>query len=189
RGCCTLPYHPAAAQATIQWLSAVSKEGWNYVGNKGEVGQLRTASGNKTSQILPPRHAKVLLPSGEMTSDNNVALSSSSRDLDDQIRELALRLMNEKRAQRKEKEKLKVPAICWSDWYWDLTIRFTSRTGTLDLMPQNRIAPLEKLPFVPFERTGYTAETSKHASSLTFSNPVDSTLSSSSRFSVPQVVS
>ena len=45
-------------------LKYSSKDGWYYV-------KLRTASGQKTDQILGPRHAKVLLSSGEMTSDDN----------------------------------------------------------------------------------------------------------------------
>jgi len=55
-----------------------------YNGDQGlelrrKVGKLRTARGQKTSQILGPRHAKVLLASGETTSDDNdLAMASSS---------------------------------------------------------------------------------------------------------------
>ena len=52
-------------------LKYSSKDGWNYVNAKGEMGKMRTASGQKTGQILGPRHAKVLLSSGKMTSDDN----------------------------------------------------------------------------------------------------------------------
>jgi len=52
------------------------------------VGSLRTAHRQKTSQVLGPCHAKVLLGSGEMTSDDNdlaMALSSCPKDLGDRI--------------------------------------------------------------------------------------------------------
>ena len=45
-----------------------SKEGWTCVDDKGEIGQLCTARDKKTSRVLGPCHAKVLLASGEMTS-------------------------------------------------------------------------------------------------------------------------
>ena len=119
-------------------LKYSSKEGWNYVDDKGKLGKLRTARGQKTSQILGPRHAKMLLASGEMTSNDNdlaMALSSGSKDLDDRIQELAARVMYEARkdpesvvvqdpwlsqldrspkrkTKRKEQEKPKAPAIC-----------------------------------------------------------------------------
>jgi len=93
------PYRRAAAQASVRWLNSRAKK--NYVDDKGEVGKLRTARGNKTSQILGPRHAKTLLGSGEMTSDDDndlaMALSSGSKNLDDRIRELAARVMDEAR--------------------------------------------------------------------------------------------
>ncbi len=69
-------------------LKFSSKEGWNYADNTGEVGKLRTTRSKKTSQILGLRPAKVLLASGEVTSDDNglaMALSSGSKDLDDRI--------------------------------------------------------------------------------------------------------
>ena len=64
------------------------------------MGKLRTARGKKTGQILSLRHARVLLTSGEMTSDDNdlaMALSSGSNDLDDRIEELAARVLDEAR--------------------------------------------------------------------------------------------
>jgi hypothetical protein len=91
-------YCPAAAQAGAQWLNSRAKKN-DYV-DKEEVGKPRTARG-KTSQILGPRHAKVLLASGEVTSDDDkdlaMALSSGSKNLDDRIWELAARLMDEAR--------------------------------------------------------------------------------------------
>jgi len=123
-------------------LKFSSKGGWNYVDSKGNVCKLCTAHGQKTSQILGPRHANVLLASGEMTSDDNdlaMTLSSGSKDLDDRIQELAARVMDEarkdpesvtdqdlwlsqlvwspkKETKRKEQEKPKAPAICWPKW-------------------------------------------------------------------------
>jgi DNA polymerase gamma 1 len=144
------------------------KEGWNYVDDKGKVGKLRTARGQKTNQILGPRHAKVLLASGAMTFDDNdlaMALSSGSKDLDDRIQELAARVMEEarkdlesvinqdpwfaqidwsskKKTKRKEWDWPKAPAIC-SPKYWNLT---RPKKGLpprmIDLTPQNRIKPL-----------------------------------------------
>lgn len=71
----SFPYRPAAAQASVQWLNSRAKK--NHVDDKGEVGKLRTARGKKTSQILGPRHAKALLASGEMASedDNDLAMA------------------------------------------------------------------------------------------------------------------
>jgi DNA polymerase gamma 1 len=129
-------------------LKYSSREGWHYVDDKGNVGKLRTARGQKTSQTLgPARNAKVLLASGEMTTNDNdlaMAFSSGSKHLDDQIQELAARVMGEarkdpesvvfqdpwfsqpdwspkKKTKRKEQEKPKAPAICWPKRYWDST--------------------------------------------------------------------
>ena len=55
------------------------KEGWKYVDDKGEVDKLRAGCGRKTSQILGPRHAKALLASGEMISDDNEATALLSQ--------------------------------------------------------------------------------------------------------------
>ena len=121
------------------------------------MGKLPTARGQKTGQILGPRHGKVLLASGEMTSADNdlaMALSSGSKDLDDRIQELAARVMDEGRKdpesvmvqdpwfsqldwrpkKRKDEEKPKAPAICWPKWYWDLTRpKRGSPPGTIEL--------------------------------------------------------
>ncbi|KAF8347323.1 DNA polymerase family A-domain-containing protein [Amanita rubescens] len=156
----------------------------------------------KTSQILGPRHAKLLLASGEMTSDDNdlaMALSSGSKDMDDRIQKLAARVMDEarkdpesvvvqdpwfsqldwspkKKTKRKEQEEPKVPAVCRPKWYWDLTKPKKSLPpGTIDLTPRNRIAPL-LFKLATRRVPSSVSETSKHGSPLTFSNPADSTL-------------
>ncbi|KAF8327638.1 hypothetical protein F5887DRAFT_1190097 [Amanita rubescens] len=158
--------------------------------------KLRTARGQKT---LGPRHAKLLLASGEMTSDDNdlaIALSSGSKDLDDRIQELAARVMDEA---RKDPES----AVVQDPWFSQLDWSPKKKTKRKDQEkpkapavydrshPTKPNAPLlfklawRGLPFVSFERArdtvGYTAfplsvsETSKHGSSLTFSNPANST--------------
>ena len=99
-------------------LKYSSKDGWNYVNDKGETGKLRTACGQKTGQILGPRHGKVLLASGEMTSADNdlaMALSSGSKDLDDRIQELAARVMDEA---RKDPESVMIQDPWFSQLDW-----------------------------------------------------------------------
>ncbi|KAF8346232.1 hypothetical protein F5887DRAFT_1158536 [Amanita rubescens] len=175
---------------------------------EGNVGKLRTVRGQKTSQILGPRHAKLLLASGEMTSDDNdlaMALSSGSKDQDDRIQELAARVMDEKgsrirhrsrsvvlstRLESKEKVKTERAGEAESARRLSAEIvlgldetqkRFTSR--------YNRSHPNCATPVrVGVERfhsrehgwiyrvPSSVSETSKHGSSLTFSNPADLTL-------------
>jgi DNA polymerase gamma 1 len=118
-------------------LKYSSKEGWNYVNDKGEVHKLRAARGEKTGQILGPRHGKVLLASGEMTSDDNdlvIALSSGSKDLDDRIQELAARVVDEA---RKDPESVMVQDPWFSQLDWRPKKRksrkrppFVGRNGT-----------------------------------------------------------
>ncbi|KAF8328293.1 DNA polymerase family A-domain-containing protein [Amanita rubescens] len=165
-----------------------------FSSKEGNVGKLRTTRGQKTSQILGPRHAKLLLASGEMSSNDNdlaTALSSGSKDLDDRIQELAARVMDEARKDPESViEEPKAPAVCWPKWYWDLTKPKKSLPpGTIDLTPRNRIAPLlfklawRGYPLFHSREHGWiyrvpssVSETSKHGSPLTFSNPADWTL-------------
>ena len=115
-------------------LKYSSREGWNYVNDKVK---LRAARGEKTGQILGPRHGKVLLVSGEMTSDDNdlvIALSSGSKDLDDRIQELAARVVDEA---RKDPESVMVQDPWFSQLDWRPKKRksrkrppFVGRNGT-----------------------------------------------------------
>ena len=94
------------------------KEGWNYIDDQGEVGKLRTTGSQKTGQVLGPRHAKVLLALGEMTSEDSdlaMALSSGSKDLDDGMQELAARVMDEA---RKDPESVIVQEPWFSQLNW-----------------------------------------------------------------------
>ncbi|KAF8328759.1 hypothetical protein F5887DRAFT_1186091 [Amanita rubescens] len=95
-----------------------------------------------------------------------------------------------KKTKQKEQEKLKAPAICWLKWYWDLTKpKKGLPPGTIDLAPRNRVASLlfelawRGYPLFHSRKHGCiyrvpssVSETSKHGSSLTFSNPADLTL-------------
>ncbi|KAF8328298.1 DNA polymerase family A-domain-containing protein [Amanita rubescens] len=154
----------------------------------------------KTSQILGPLHAKLLLASGEMSSNDNdlaTALSSGSKDLDDRIQKLAARVMDEarkdsesvvvqdpwfsqldwspkKKTKRKEQEEPKSPTF---------TSRYDRSHPTKPNVPLLFKLAWRGYPLFHSREHGWIyrvpssiSETSKHGSSLTFSNPADWTL-------------
>lgn len=165
----SLPYRLAAAQVSVQ-LSG--KEGWNYVDYKREVDKLHTARGQKTSQILGPRRANVLLALRK-DPESVIVQDPWFSQLD---------WSPKRETKRKDRETPK--------WHWNLTRpKKGLPPGAIDLTARNRIAPfLFRLAwggYPLFHSREYgciyrvpssVSETSKHGSSLTFSNFADSTL-------------
>ncbi|KAK2462616.1 hypothetical protein APHAL10511_005349 [Amanita phalloides] len=149
-------------------LTYSSTHGWHYRDHKGEIGQLRTSRGQKTVQVLGPRHAKVLLASGEMTAEETelaLCLATRGQNAEEAVRRLARRVADEAKKdprvvtedpwyaqldwrskvnkKNKNKNKVKPTPVYWPKWYWDLTKpKKGVAPGTIDITPRNRIAPL-----------------------------------------------
>ncbi|KAF8631471.1 hypothetical protein AX15_002384 [Amanita polypyramis BW_CC] len=146
-----------------------SKEGWHY-DSTGEISRLPTSRGQKTTQILGVRHAKVLLASGEMKvevgeSAKELALllsnSGKGQEVEERVRNLAKDVMNKActdpevatcdpwysqldwSGPKGAEKKDPSPPVYWPKWYWDLAKpKKGVPPGIIDITPRNRIAPL-----------------------------------------------